>query len=208
MLGLLALTACIPYAVGQTAQTVEPGSMVFAQSTFLVPQGFELRSDSGRKYAPRAGVDFEYRYGVDEALDVGVRVPSLTGLIVNMKRRQFDDESSIWRAYTLGGGIVNGGDHLYGEFMLHVSASELVPKPITPYGALRMSQVVPIRRGAVSDWPTIGVAFGAKVGNEAYAFMPEVGVFYDRSALGINSRRIIVVPSLSIARRQERGRQD
>ncbi|MCC6317296.1 MAG: hypothetical protein IT361_06335 [Gemmatimonadaceae bacterium] len=173
-----------------------------------MPHGYELRGDSGRKYAPRGGMDLEYRYGVDEAMDVGVRMPSLSGLIVNMKRRQFDEQSSIWRAYTLGGGVVNGGNHLYGELILHVSASELVPKAITPYGALRMSQVVPLRRGAVSDWPTIGVAFGAKVGNEEYAFMPEVGVFHDRSALGINSRRIIVVPSLSISRRQTRARRD
>lgn len=203
-MALLTLVGCIPYTVGQTAATVAPGTATYAQSTFLVPRGFEFRSDSGRQYVPRAGIDAEFRYGLDDAVDVGVRVPSLTGLIVNLKRRQADERSTVWRAYTVGGGVVNAGQHLYGEFVLHVSASEYVDRPVTPFGALRVSQVIPLTREAVSDSPTIGLAVGAKIGDTGFAFLPEIGVFYDRSALGINSRSIIVVPSLSIMRARAR----
>ena len=202
LLTALALSGCIPYAVGQTALTLEPGATTYSQTTFVMPRGYELRTDSGRQYVPRVGADVEVRHGLDGGIDVGVRVPSVSGLIVNAKRRQSDDQSRIWRAYTIGAGVVNGGEHLYGEVLLHVSASELLPRPITPYGALRLSQVVPLTRKAVSDTPTIGLALGAKIGDAEFAFIPEVGVFYDKSALGINSKRIIVVPSLSIVRRR------
>lgn len=204
ILSLLAVAGCIPYSVGQTAQTLEPRTSTIAQSTFVIPHGYELRNDSTRSYVPRAGSDLELRYGLDEAIDIGVRVPSLSGLIVNVKRRQSDEGSSIWRAYTLGGGFVNGGNHLYGEFVFHLSAPEVVERPITPYGALRVSQVIPIARYAVSDAPTIGIVLGTKIGDAAFSFAPEVGVFYDKSALGINSKRVIFVPSLSIVRRQSR----
>lgn len=201
---LLLLAGCIPYTVGQTAQTVAPSEATYSQSTFLMPRGYELRGDSATRSLPRAGADIEYRYGLDDAMDVGVRLPSLSGLIVNVKRRQRDEQAGVWRAYTLGGGIVNGGQHLYGEFVLHLSAPERESRPITPFGALRVSQVVPLTREAVSDSPTIGLAVGAKIGDEDFAFLPELGVFYDKSALGINSKRIIFVPSLSVTRRRAR----
>jgi hypothetical protein len=95
-----------------------------------------------------------------------VRIRSVSGLIVNLKRELAHDESKVWTAYTTGGGVVNGGEHLYGEFVYHVSASEMWPRDITPYGALRVSQVIPLVRGAVSDTPTIGVVFGAKIGDK------------------------------------------
>jgi hypothetical protein len=116
-------------------------------------------------------------------------------------RRQSGEANALWRAYTVGAGIVNGGEHLYGEVMLHVSPLEDVPRALAPYAAARLSQVVPLTRQAVSDTPTFGVAFGVKIGDAAFAFVPEVGLLYDKSALGLTSKRLLFVPSLSIIRR-------
>lgn len=200
LLTVLSLAACIPYTVGQTAATLERGTMRSMQSTYMIPQGLELRDDSGSRYAPRVGSDLEFRYGLNGGKDVGVRIPGASGLVVNLKKELTRDKSRIWTAYTIGGGVVNGGEHLYGEFMYHVSASEIWPRDITPYGALRVSQVIPVTPEGVSDTPTIGVVFGAKIGEARFEFAPELGVFYDKSALDLTSRRIIVVPSVSIVR--------
>lgn len=198
--GVLPFTACIPYTVGQTAATLEPGASSGTYSTYIIPRALELRGDSGSRFMPRVGADVEARYGLQGGKDVGVRIPSITGLIVNLKQELARDDRPVWTAYTIGGGFVNGGEHLYGEFIFHISASEMWPRLVTPYGALRVSQVVPIARDAVTDTPTIGVVFGAKIGDRRLAFAPELGVFYDKSALELTSRRIILVPSVSIMR--------
>jgi hypothetical protein len=130
-----------------------------------------------------------------------VRVPSVSGDIVNWKRRQRDDAQPAWTALTAGAGVVNAGQHAYAELLVHVSASEDRPRAITPYGALRVSQVVPVVRNAVSDQPTACVVFDAQIGDAWFAFSPEIGVFNDKSALGLNSKSVIVVPSISLTRR-------
>ena len=95
-----------------------------------------------------------------------------------------------------GAGIVNMGEHAHFEASLLASGPE---NTITPYGGLRVMQVAPMSRGAVHDSPTIGAFFGIKMGDEL-AITPEVGIFHDRSALGIRSGSLIIVPSISISR--------
>jgi hypothetical protein len=65
LLSVLPLTACIPYTLGQTAATLEHGSVTYKQSTYVIPTGLELRGDSSNKYVPRVGSDLESRYGLE-----------------------------------------------------------------------------------------------------------------------------------------------
>ena len=69
---------------------------------------------------------------------------------------------------------------------------------LTPYGGLRVMQVAPLARGAVHDSPTAGGFLGLRIGRSAFGISPEVGVFYDRSALELRKRNVIVVPAISV----------
>jgi hypothetical protein len=73
---------------------------------------------------------------------------------------------------------------------------------IAPFGGLRAIQVFPISQGAVYDRPTIGVFGGAQLGDRAFTIRPELGVFYDHSALGIRRGDVIFVPAVTIQRRR------
>jgi hypothetical protein len=57
--------------------------------------------------------------------------------------------------------------------------------------------VAPLSRSAVSDSPTAGGFLGLRIGREQLGISPEVGVYYDRSALGVRSHDVIVVPALA-----------
>ena len=81
----LLLSGCIPFTVGSTARPVAPGEMMRSMSFYSVPNSFD-GFDSTRNY-PRAGVDAEMRYGLDDRSDIGLRIPSYSGAIINYKRR-------------------------------------------------------------------------------------------------------------------------
>ena len=61
-------------------------------------------------------------------------------------------------------------------------------------------QTIPITAGAVSDRPTIGVFGGMQIGNQSFSIRPELGVFYDHSALGLRKNKVIFVPALTLMR--------
>jgi len=90
-------------------------------------------------------------------------------------------------------GFVNWGNHAHFEATLIASGHQSL---LTPYGGLRLAQVVPLSRSARSDSPTAGGFFGLRIGKEELGVSAEVGVFYDRSALGVRSSDVIVVPAL------------
>ena len=77
---------------------------------------------------------------------------------------------------------------------------------MTPYGGLRAMQVVPITRGAVSDSPTLGLFGGLRLGDDDFVLSPEIGVYYDRSALHVRNASVIVVPALTLERGPASGR--
>src|SRR5258705_13827114 len=52
-----------------------------------------------------------------------------------------------------GGGFVNWGNHAHFEATVIASGHQSL---LTPYGGLRLSQVVPLSRSARSDSPTAG----------------------------------------------------
>jgi hypothetical protein len=191
--------ACIPYTVGSTAQTVPANQTTTATSWYFIPNAFKSAGDTIG--VPLAGSDFEIRHGIDAFSDVGVRVlPG--GAVVNYKHRFGTDTShrSAAVAFITGAGIVNSGEHLHFEATLIASARE--DASIAPYGGVRVMQVAPITAGAANDSPTAGIFGGVTIGDWWFSIRPELGVFYDRSALHLRQSNFIVVPAITLQRRR------
>ena len=193
-LAALSGAACIPYTVGSSARTVPQGDTETASMIFVVPNAFETAADSahGRSLP---GIDGEFRWGIDQKSDVGVRITSASGIIVNYKRRIDSrvDQTRAALAFMVGGGFVNVGQHAIGEATLLASAGE---RGVTPYGGLRVMKTLPMSSGAVNDPPTAGGFAGARFGGNARGVAIELGVYYDESALRVRRRNVLFVPSI------------
>ena len=85
IVAMICSTACIPLTVGSTAKPVPVGTTVHSTSIYVVPNSFDDTLD--HRSFPRYGVDPEVRFGLDDRSDVGVRVPSFSGIVANYKRR-------------------------------------------------------------------------------------------------------------------------
>lgn len=191
----LGATACVPHTVATTAQPVPVGESAPVLIWYSITNGIEVMRDTGS--IAWAGIDAEARIGVTDRADVGIRITSGTGLVVNYKYRLSanPDRQAAAIAIMGGGGLVNWGNHAHFETTLIASARQ---KLFTPYGGLRVAQVLPLASGAPSDSPTAGGFFGLRIGKEQLGVSAEVGVFYDRSALGVRSSNVIVVPALVV----------
>ncbi|HET9775760.1 MAG TPA: hypothetical protein VFP77_04255 [Gemmatimonadaceae bacterium] len=193
---ILCAYGCIPLTVGSTAQPVPVGTTVSSMSMYVVPNSVD-DSVAGRSF-PRYGADPEVRFGLDERSDIGVRVPSLSGIVANYKRRLNGDSRAPGAATAImvGGGFVNWGEHAHLEATLMASAEE--SDSFTPYGGIRAMQVIPINKGAVHDSPTLGAFLGTRIGTRAAGISPEIGIFYDQSALRIRKGRFLFVPAITV----------
>ncbi|HEX8850683.1 MAG TPA: hypothetical protein VF761_14230 [Gemmatimonadaceae bacterium] len=200
VLASLSLGGCIPYSVGSTARTVPQGQHTRASTAFVIPNGFEVKGDSTAATIP--GLDTELRYGIDDRSDFGVRIPSWSGVVVNYKHRLDAKpagaaaDTGVAVSVMAGGGFVNWGEHAEGELSLLVSARE--DRRVVPYGGLRVIQVVPLSSDAASDRPTAGGFLGLRLGRGDAGVTPEIGVYYDHSALGIRRSDLIIVPSITL----------
>jgi hypothetical protein len=58
-------------------------------------------------------------------------------------------------------------------------------------------QVAPLHSDAVHDRPTAGGFVGVRFGRATFGVSPEIGVFYDHSALGVRKGNVVVVPTLA-----------
>jgi hypothetical protein len=143
-------------------------------------------------------VDPEFRFGLDDRSDIGVRTTSFSGIVANYKRRINGVSAAPGAAvaFMVGGGLVNWGDHAHFEATIMTSAED--NDRFTPYGGLRAMQVVPLNKGAVHDSPTLGGYLGSRIGTPTAGISPEIGVFYDHSALKIHKGNILFVPSITI----------
>ena len=196
---------CIPYTVGSTARPVARGHSGATLSMFVMPPASTL--DSSRA-VPFLAADTERRFGIDNRSDVGLRIPSGSGVIVNYKRLLTDSNARMMVAIMPGAGFVNLGDHAHFEFTLVASRWEPPQRPqgndtitrprFVPYGGLRLMQVAPLNSDAVHDRPTVGGFLGVRIGSTDLGVSPEVGVFYDHSALGFRRGDLVVVPAISL----------
>jgi hypothetical protein len=201
---LLPATACLPYTVGSSAQTVPSNETTHSASYYFVPNAFKEPEDSVG--APMSGVDYEWRHGLDTWSDVSFRL--LPGGVTSSYKRKFGTDTSHAggaRAFMVGAGIVNGGEHFLIEATLMASGRE--DASVTPYGGVRAIQVVPITQSAVSDRPTIGAFGGLQLGNAWFSVRPELGVFYDHSALGVRQSDLLLVPAITVMRGRRRDGQ-
>lgn len=195
-LSIIYTAGCIPLTVGSTAQPVPVGTTVHSMSMYVVPNSVHDSIDN-RSY-PRYGIDPEVRFGLDDRSDIGVRAPSFSGIVANYKRRLngVSQAPGTATAIMVGGGLVNWGDHAHLEATLITSAED--NDRFTPYGGIRAMQVIPINKGAVHDSPTLGGFFGARIGTRTTGISPEIGVFYDHSALRLRKGNILIVPAITI----------
>lgn len=194
---ILGLNACLPYTVGSTARTVPAHETTRMTSWYYIPSALKKPGDTIA--VPLAGSDLEFRHGLDARSDIGFRLlPG--GVSADYKRRFDNDDTGIGTAlaWSVGGGIVNGGEHMMMQTTLIASGREDVR--IAPYGGLRAMHVLPISEGAVSDRPTLGGFVGAQIGDRDFIIRPELGVYYDHSALSVRSRDVIFVPAITLKR--------
>jgi len=189
---VLSVAGCVPYTVATTAQPVPVGEVAPTLVWYAIPNGIEVLRDSSIAWL---GIDAETRIGVSDRADVGIRIPSASGVVVTYKYRLSTNRDRQAPAIAVmgGGGLVNWGNHAEFELTLIASGRQ---KLLTPYGGLRVGQVLPLSREAASDSPTAGGFLGLRIGKEQLGVSAEVGVFYDRSALGVRSSEVIVVPAL------------
>ena len=189
-------TGCLPYTVGSTAQTAPAHESQRTTTWYSIPNAVDILGDSVT--APIFGVDAEWRAGLDDRSDVGIRIPSGSGVVATYKRRLLGEAKPDAAALAVmgGAGLVNWGEHAHVE--LTVMGSGRTRRALTPYGGLRVMQVAPLARGAVHDSPTAGGFLGLRIGTSTFGISPEVGVFYDRSALDLRQRSVIVVPAISV----------
>ena len=201
---LLTLNACLPYTVGSTARTVPAHETTRSTQWYYIPKAVRVPGDSNA--GPLAGTNFEFRHGLDSRRDVGVLLMPASGVAVDFKQRIDDDLTGTRTAisYSIGGGIVNGGEHVMMQATL--IASGRVDASLVPYGGLRAIHVLPIAQGAVSDKPTIGAFGGFELGDADFTIRPELGVFYDHSALGLRRGDVIFVPALTLKRGRRHDR--
>src|SRR5258705_13860935 len=96
-----------------------------------------------------------------------------------------------------GGGFVNWGNHAHFEATLIASGHQSL---LTPYGGLRLAQVVPLSRSARSDSPTAGGFFGIRIGKEELGGSAEGGGFFDPPPPCGRSPEVIVGPALVLHR--------
>jgi hypothetical protein len=191
---LVAAAACIPYTVGSTPQTAPADELQTAAMLYYLPAAVDLvDSTRGRVLV---GMDLEMRFGIDDRSDVGLRLTSFSGGVLTYKRMLTNPEARTPAAFMVGGGVVNAGDHAHLEASLFMAGPEA--SRVTPYGGLRVMQVFPMVQGAVRDSPTAGGFLGVRLGNRELGVSPEISVFYDRSALGLRDRNVIVVFSVTV----------
>ena len=197
---LLCAGACIPYATGTTALTTPPGQMEPSASIYFIPGGLERLTETDSSGGSYFGIDSEFRVGLDERSDLGIRAAGWVGLVVNYKHRIDGRPGADGPAlsYMVGTGVVNAGEHAYLEASLLGNGRRTGDVAgVTPYGGVKVMQVIPLTREAVSDDPTAGVFAGLRIGTAAFAISPEIAVFHDRSALKLRDRSWIVVPSFT-----------
>jgi hypothetical protein len=193
------LSGCVPYVVGTTAQPAPQGEWSSATSLYVIPGGinpWDEEFDDEEFDASFIGIDTEARFGIDEASDIGVRIPGVSGVVVNYKRRVTGTSVGPALAVMAGGGFINLAQHAHLEFTLLGSGVEAAP--VTPYGGFRAMYAIPLSNTAPSDEPTAGVFGGIRIGQDIPAVSIEVGVFYDPSATGIRQQDWIIVPSITL----------
>jgi hypothetical protein len=198
-IGLVAAWAgCLPYTVGSTAHTLPIGERSGTANIGITLGGSREFDSTFRVPSAQIITDQEVRLGIADNMDVGLRVTSASGFVLNFKRRHSYDShpDSAGFATMLGAGFVNMADHALVEGTLIWSGRRR--GEFLSYGGLRGMQVIPITAHAVNDTPTLGGFFGLRIGDFDAHIAPEIAVYWDKSALGNRSNELLVVPAVTL----------
>ena len=195
--------ACIPYGVGTTATPIARDSTHVSTLITVIPSVGSLDSTRPVSFL---STDMEVRRGIDSVSDAGVRIVSgFSGLVANYKRLLTRTNEPALISVMPGIGLINLGEHAHFELTVLASGRETRVRDgrtehvaIVPYGGMRLMQVAPLNSDAVHDSPTAGAFLGVRLGKPGFGVSPEVGVFYDRSALGHRQTNLVVVPTISM----------
>src|SRR5207247_10486393 len=135
---MLTATACVPMTLATTAQPVPQGETAPVLIWYSITNGIEVMRDSGS--IAWLGIDAEGRVGVSDRADVGVRIPSGSGIVVTYKYRLSKNADHRASAIAImgGGGFGNWGNHAHLETTLIASGHQSL---LTPYGGLRLATV-------------------------------------------------------------------
>lgn len=199
LLSLAALTTmsgCIPYTVGHTARPARKREVKVTTSLFMVDKNKESYSPpEGWNYV---GVDLEGRAGLTDRTDVGLRVVSANGFVLSAMRRMngTSEDPGPSLSVKLGAGMVDFPGFGIVEASVLASGDEI--GRVTPYGALRVVQLIPTETSYPHDSPTAGATFGMRIGSATFGISPEVGLFYDKPWPGVKRNNFLIVPSVSI----------
>jgi hypothetical protein len=191
--------ACIPYSVVTTAEPTPRGERQTTMSVTAMPSVALFDSTRGTNFTIVEGLT---RIGLDSVSDVGFRGGG-GGITVNYKRLLTRRNEPALISIMPGFGFVNMAQHAHFELTLLASRRSGPIKPderertVVPYGGLRFMQVAPLHRDAVHDRPTVGGFVGVRLGRATFGVSPEVGIFYDHSALGVREGNVVVVPTLA-----------
>jgi hypothetical protein len=199
--GMLAplAAACIPYSVITTAEPTPRGERQTTMSVTAMPSVALYDSTRATNFTIIEGVT---RIGLDSVSDVGFRAGG-GGITMNYKRLLTRRDEPALVSIMPGFGFVNMAQHAHFELTLLASrrSSPIEPdereRVIVPYGGLRVMQVAPLHRDAVHDRPTAGAFVGMRFGRATFGVSPEVGIFYDHSALGVREGNVVVVPTIA-----------
>ena len=80
---VLSVAGCVPYTVATTAQPVPVGEVAPTLVWYAIPNGIEVLRDSSIAWL---GIDAETRLGVSDRADVGIRIPSASGVVVTDRK--------------------------------------------------------------------------------------------------------------------------
>ncbi len=202
-----ATSGCLSYAVGTTAQPLPRGEMVTTDILEVVPFVPPDLNCTDRTDRPeqcdepqpvRPNLSTEIRYGLDERSDVGVRLIGYSGFVASYKRLVSPDSAALDVAFLGGAGLINLFQHAEVEATLIVSKPARPDAPAIPYGGIRLMQAIRLSTAVPRDLPTVGVFAGARLGTSTFRVSPELGVFYDRSALNPDRSPLLIVPSFTV----------
>lgn len=191
---------CIPYTVATTATPVPRDSTVRSMAFTVMPGA----QPSGGRGTGWLSMDAEARRGIDSLSDVGGRLVSGAGVVFNYKRLLTGTDAGTHISIMPGAGILHLGDHAHLEMTVLASPRDggnsagRRASRVTPYGGLRVMQVIPLRDVALHDEAVAGAFLGLRIGTTHMGVSPEVGVFYDRSAMKMRRSNIVIVPALVV----------
>ncbi len=170
---LLSLAGCLPYTMGSTAATVEPHRVSRTLMMRRTERALSLKND-----LDLLDIDAEFRTGIDERSDAGIRITSISGLTFSYKRRLLGERGAAGLAAQGELGLLGMGEAGLAGVSAVASARE--SDFFTPYGGVRVLATAPFKSTTQSRPPAYGIFLGARVGSEFVGISPEFAFFHDR----------------------------